>query len=166
MTAHSYSSDQGEHLRVIVSIGIVSVLAAWLLHLLLGRVPVSIPWWIDTPSVLGFFAVFRTAFDRSLWRNKLIRKAFAIAVPDLNGGWKGHGSGRWRGIIVPGLRHEGSDQVFIAARGPGIVATNAYDMAHCATSSQIAATLLESLGLLDAERQPDMAPPLDIFGAR
>jgi hypothetical protein len=85
--------------------------------------------------------------------------------PSEHGGWRGHGSGRWRGVIVPGLRKEGSDQVFIAARGPGIVATNAYDMAHCATSSQIAATLLQSLGLLDEERQPDMGAPLAIFGA-
>jgi hypothetical protein len=79
------------------------------------------------------------------------------------GRWSGHGSGRWRGLIVPGLRHVGSDAVFIAARGPGIVATNAYDMEHCATSSQVAATLLQSLGLLNEERQPDMAAPLAIF---
>ncbi len=83
--------------------------------------------------------------------------------PSEHGGWRGHGSGLWRGIVVPGLRKEGSDQVFIAARGPGIVATNAYDLAHCATSSQVAATLLESLGLLD-QRQPDMGAPLAIFG--
>jgi len=81
------------------------------------------------------------------------------------GRWSGHGSGRWRGIVVPGLRHVGSDAVFIAARGPGVAATNAYDMDHCATSGQVAATLLQSLGVLAQERQPDMAAPLAIFGA-
>lgn len=84
--------------------------------------------------------------------------------PSEHGGWRGHGSGRWQGIVVPGLRKEGSDQVFIAARGPGIVSTNAYDLEHCATSSQVAATLLHSMGL-DSERQPDMGEPLAIFGA-
>jgi len=81
------------------------------------------------------------------------------------GRWSGHGSGRWRGVIVPGLRHVGSDAVFIAARGPGVAATSAYGMTNCATSGQVAATLLQSLGLLNEVRQPDMAPPLAIFSA-
>jgi hypothetical protein len=75
--------------------------------------------------------------------------------------WRGHGSGRWRGIVVPGLRHVGSDAVFIAARGPRI-RSGAYDMNNCATISQVAATMLRSINL-DEERQPDMAPPLDVF---
>ena len=74
--------------------------------------------------------------------------------------WTGHGSGRWRGIVVPGLRHAGSDAIFIAAHGPGIAATNVYTPQNCASVSQIAATLLASLGLLAEEGQPDMAPPL------
>lgn len=82
------------------------------------------------------------------------------------GAWRGHGSGRWRGIGVPGLRREGSDAVFIAVRGPGIAATGAYTMQACATLSQTGATLLQSIGLLEQERQPDMAAPLDVFGAQ
>jgi hypothetical protein len=89
MTIHAYSSDHAERVRVIVFIGILSVLAAWLLHLLLGYIPLSIPWWIDMPSVLGFFALIRAVFDRSLWRSMLVRKTFGIFVPDLNGSWKG-----------------------------------------------------------------------------
>lgn len=76
--------------------------------------------------------------------------------------WTGHGSGRWRGIRVPGLRHEGSDAIFIGVRGPGVVATSAYDAEHCATLSQVTATLLTSLGLGDM-RTPDMAEPLSVF---
>lgn len=82
-----------------------------------------------------------------------------------NDRWRGHGSGRWRGIIVPGLRHEDSDAIFIAARGPGIVATSAYTADNCASVSQIAPTLLRSIGLLSEESQPDMAAPLSVFAA-
>ncbi len=32
--------------------------------------------------------------------------------------WRDHGSGRWRNIVVPGLRREGSDAIFVAVRGP------------------------------------------------
>lgn len=80
------------------------------------------------------------------------------------GRWRGHGSGHWRGIVVPGLRHKGSDAIFIAARGPGIVATDAYDHGQCASASQVAGTLLQSLGLLAEIGQSDMAAPLAIFG--
>ncbi|QGZ97113.1 alkaline phosphatase family protein [Terricaulis silvestris] len=75
--------------------------------------------------------------------------------------WRGHGSGRWRGIVVPGLRHVGSDAVWIAARGPGI-GGGSYGMENCATVSQVAATMLRSIDL-DEERQSDMAPALDVF---
>lgn len=80
-----------------------------------------------------------------------------------NDGWTGHGSGRWRGIIVPGLRHEGSEALFVGVRGPNVVAAPHYNAENCATLGQVAATLLRSLGDLDAEAQPDMAPPLQVF---
>lgn len=82
-----------------------------------------------------------------------------------NGGglWRGHGSGRWRGMTVPGLRREGSDAIFLAVRGPGVVSTNAYTMENCATVGQVAATMLSGLGLLAEEGQPDMAAPLALF---
>lgn len=77
--------------------------------------------------------------------------------------WTGHGSGRWRGIIVPGLRHAGSDAIFIAARGPNVINANAYTMENCASLGQVAGTILAALGLLGEEGQPDMARPLDVF---
>lgn len=76
--------------------------------------------------------------------------------------WRGHGSGRWRRVIVPGLRHVGSDAIFIAARGPDVVAAPQYTAENCATVSQIAATLLAALGE-DGLAQPDMAAPLEVF---
>lgn len=79
------------------------------------------------------------------------------------GRWRGHGSGRWRGMVVPGVRREGSDAIFVAARGPGVRATNVYSMENCAIESQMAATLLRSLDLLQAEGQSDIAVPLDVF---
>jgi|CXWL01.1.fsa_nt_gi hypothetical protein len=80
-----------------------------------------------------------------------------------NDRWRGHGSGRWRSVVVPGLRHEGSEAIFMAARGPGIVATEAYTMQNCASVSQVAASMLAPLGLLAEMGQPDMAAPLEIF---
>ncbi len=95
-------------------------------------------------------------------RTTLIVTADHGRGPAPNDRWTGHGSGRWRGIRVPGLYHEGSDAIFIAARGPGIVAAPGYTMENCASVSQIAATMLAVFGEDDLV-QPDMAPPLAIF---
>ncbi|MGQ0532050.1 MAG: hypothetical protein ACT4OF_05070 [Caulobacteraceae bacterium] len=70
-----------------------------------------------------------------------------------NDRWTGHGSGRWRSIVVPGVRHEGSDAIFIAARGPGVVSAPRSE--QCATLAQVAATMLASLASLDELGQPD-----------
>lgn len=86
---HTYSSDHAERVRVLVVIGILSVVAAWLLHMLLDYLPSRIPWWVDTPSVLGFLALIRAWFDKTLWRNSVAHKILSIDVPDLNGIWKG-----------------------------------------------------------------------------
>lgn len=113
------------------------------------------------------------AFLRELWmaiesNPRMASRTTLIVTVDHGRGasarnrWRGHGSGRWRGIVVPGLRHVGSDATFIAVRGPGIRNAN-YTADNCASISQVAATLLKSVDLLNDVGQPDMAPPLDVF---
>lgn len=79
--------------------------------------------------------------------------------------WRGHGSGRYRFIIVPGLRRAGSNHVFMGAIGPGIRpgAGDVYKGATCAATGQVAATMLKSLGVDPAAYKADARPPLDIF---
>jgi hypothetical protein len=114
-------------------------------------------------------------FVRALWgaiesdprtagRTTLIVAADHGRGESARGRWRGHGSGRWRGMIVPGLRKEGSDAIFLGVRGPGVVSTNGYTMENCATVGQTAATLLAGLGLLAEEGRPDMGAPLAVFG--
>jgi hypothetical protein len=100
---------------------------------------------------------------RTAGRTTLIVTADHGRGESARGRWRGHGSGHWRGMRVPGLRREGSDAIFIAMRGPRIASLNAYTMDNCATLGQVAATLLESLGL-GQERRPDMAAALGVSG--
>ena len=86
---HSYSSDHAERRRVFLTIVALSALAAYLLHLLLSLTTSSVLWWVDVPSVLGFFGLIQTVFDKSLWRMAPVRRLLCITIPDLNGTWKG-----------------------------------------------------------------------------
>lgn len=76
--------------------------------------------------------------------------------------WRGHGSGRYRRAWVPGIRREGSDAVWFAVRGPAVVAGARLDSA-CAVSGQVAATLLEGLGVPWTGYRADARPPLAVF---
>jgi hypothetical protein len=47
----------------------------------------TVPWWIDAPSVVGFYGAYYAAFDVWLWRNGLDCRLGLVKVPDLNGSW-------------------------------------------------------------------------------
>lgn len=71
-------------------IAAASILAAWGLHRALEETRFVLPWWIDLPSVMGFYGLFHEIFDRRLWRTGLVRFIRLVAVPVANGRWTGY----------------------------------------------------------------------------
>lgn len=51
---------------------------------------ITLPWWVDAPSTLGFYGTLYALFDRSLWRNRLVRKLGLVRIPNLTGRWHGY----------------------------------------------------------------------------
>lgn len=80
---HPYSTDLEEKRWVIFVLAIASIVAAWLLPRVVVTFGKTVPWWLDLPSVLGFFGIFYGIFDRWLWR-------FGSRVPNLRGHWTGY----------------------------------------------------------------------------
>ncbi len=78
--------------------------------------------------------------------------------------WRDHGSGRDRNGVVakPEDTVPGSDQMWLAVLGPGITPAQgkAYTAERCAKLEQIAATIVEALGLDWRQFDPKAAPPL------
>jgi len=101
---HPYATDSNERSKVNAGVAFLSVLAAWLLNR-----NISFPWWIDAPSVWGFFALFYAVFDHHLWKWKLFRRAGIIAVPDLNGSWQGRGASSYD-------NHQSESELFLEIR--------------------------------------------------
>jgi SMODS-associating 2TM, beta-strand rich effector domain len=87
---HGYSTDSGERRVVPLLLASVAIALAWLFSKILEVLQLSLPWWVDAPSTLGFYGVLYTLFDRTLWRNRLVRKLGFVRVPNLAGRWRGY----------------------------------------------------------------------------
>lgn len=92
---HPYATDSIERRRLPLYMVGASILLAWLLNRALGLAGLTVPWWIDAPSVAGFYGLIYTFFDRRAWRIPLARVLGLVKIPDLNGTWSGtvHPSG-------------------------------------------------------------------------
>lgn len=79
---HPYSTDAPERGEIPKVIAVLAVVAALLLDWTLQTTQWQIPWWVDTPAVMGFYGLFYALWDRWLW-------ARFSSLPDLRGEWRG-----------------------------------------------------------------------------
>lgn len=86
---HPYATDSTERRRLPLYMVGVSILLAWLLNRMLGLAGLTVPWWVDAPSVAGFYGLIYATFDRRVWRLPLARSLGFVRIPDLNGRWGG-----------------------------------------------------------------------------
>ena len=84
---HAYAANARSQKAIYLTLAVAAVLAGWGLHRSLTYLSLSPPWWLDTPSVLGFFGLFWKWFDHQLWRVGFLHKWGVIDIPDLRGGW-------------------------------------------------------------------------------
>jgi len=84
---HPYATDSHERRNVILGVALLSVVFAYTLHRGVEWVSIQLPWWVDSPSVMGFFGLLYEAFDKRLWRATPLQGIGIVKVPDLNGTW-------------------------------------------------------------------------------
>lgn len=87
---HSFVTDANESKFLPLYIAGISIFAAWSLNRILGTIQFIVPWWIDAPSVIGFYGLFYTIFNRYLWRWRILHAIRVVKIPDLNGTWDGY----------------------------------------------------------------------------
>jgi hypothetical protein len=85
---HPYQIDEEIRIRVFIISAFLAVGAARILNLAIQALPFSIPWWVETPSVLGFFGLFVWLFDSYFWKIKFIQQMEWFYIPNLNGVWE------------------------------------------------------------------------------
>ena len=67
----------------------LSILLAWAFNRGTEVIGVSLPWWVDAPSVVSFYGVVYFAFERHIWRASVMHRLGIVKVPNLNGTWAG-----------------------------------------------------------------------------
>lgn len=87
---HPYATDSNERKFVPFLIAVLSIGAAWLFYKTLGLMQLTPPWWFDAPSVMGFYGLFYSIFEKWLWSTRIMRMIRLVKLPDLNGTWKGY----------------------------------------------------------------------------
>jgi hypothetical protein len=86
---HSYSVGADERGKVYFTCAAAAVMLAWLSNWLLQRYELMLPWWLESPSVLGFYGGLLALFDRVLWRTAFGRLSGLSHAPNLSGRWDG-----------------------------------------------------------------------------
>src|SRR5947209_15487926 len=85
---HAYATDAEDRKTAPIVLAVAAIAAALLLFYVVGALKIQIPWWVDAPSVMGFYGIFYELYDKWLWRVHLGSIRFS-RIPDSNGVWVG-----------------------------------------------------------------------------
>lgn len=86
---HAYATDSVERRTIPLLVAAAAVAGAWVFSRVLDYFGLSLPWWIDAPSTMGFYGVFYRLFDARVWRLSLLRHLGLVTTPILEGRWRG-----------------------------------------------------------------------------
>ncbi len=100
---HAYATDARDRDYVHQFLAVLAVVAALALHWVIATLKITVPFWVDAPSVMGFYVMLRALYDRYLWHLRVFGMPLS-EVPDLRGTWVGElRSDFGGGTIVPGV---------------------------------------------------------------
>ncbi|BAZ28330.1 hypothetical protein NIES4074_07610 [Cylindrospermum sp. NIES-4074] len=85
---HTYATDAKDRELIPLWLAAAAVAATLLLNYLLKVLNLEVPWWVDAPSVMGFYGLFYQLFDEYLWIQKIGFLRFSD-IPNLQGTWVG-----------------------------------------------------------------------------
>ena len=100
---HAYATNAPDRKSIPVWLAFFAVVATLLLNFILKSIKLEVPWWVDAPSVMGFYGLIYQWFDKFLWSQKFEFISLS-SIPNLKGTWVGtiHSS-YGGGTDVPGV---------------------------------------------------------------
>jgi hypothetical protein len=84
---HPYVSEAHNRTTLYLVLGALATGGAYAVSAGLAKLGISLPWWVETPSVLWFYGVLWKFFEVRAWRWPLSCAAGWTEAPDLAGIW-------------------------------------------------------------------------------
>lgn len=84
---HAYATDVDRN-GVPIILALIAIGATLLFLYVIQTLKIIIPWWIDAPSVMGFYGIFYKLYDRVLWKQHF-GPIYLSMIPDVSGIWAG-----------------------------------------------------------------------------
>lgn len=84
---HQYQTDDNTRSNLIIIAVLVAVSLAYFFNAALVYVNIQLPWWVESPSILGFYGLIYLLYDKYLWKIKWIQRIEWIKTPNISGTW-------------------------------------------------------------------------------
>jgi hypothetical protein len=85
---HAYATNASERESTPIWLAFFAVICTLVLSSGLKFTKLEVPWWVDAPSVMGFYGLIYQWFDKYLWYQKFKFISFS-SIPNLQGTWVG-----------------------------------------------------------------------------
>jgi len=86
---HPYATDCPSRKLVPLILALLSIGCTWGLHHIFKRWQITLPWWVDAPSLTGFYGIGHHVFDTYVWRWPVWKRLGVVRLCDINGDWTG-----------------------------------------------------------------------------
>ena len=87
---HYYVTDSNDKDKLTWLNIILSLVLAYCTSLIIIKMSWNNFWWLDIPSVFGYYGILNYFLNKYVWKWKKIRSILFINTPNLNGIWQGN----------------------------------------------------------------------------
>lgn len=84
---HQYQTDDSTRSNLFLTAILLSVALAYSFNLALEYFRLQLPWWSESPSILGFYGLIYWLYDKYLWKTRWIQRIDWIKTPNISGSW-------------------------------------------------------------------------------
>jgi hypothetical protein len=88
--AHTYSTDSDERRYIPFFLALAAIGATFVVFRVTEGYQIKVPWWASPPvDSMAFYGLFYLAFDRYIWKWRLLHWLRIAKIPDVSGEWDG-----------------------------------------------------------------------------
>ena len=69
---HQYQTDDSTRNNLLIAAVLLAVALAYFFNATLEYFNIQLPWWFESPSILGFYGLIYWLYDKYLWKIKWI----------------------------------------------------------------------------------------------